>query len=78
MTAAGTSGRRAPLGVNVFTAPKKAVVGERPRPFGPPMAWDAQTATLLFGERDAVLVDALTTTAEAEALADWVRCTTAT
>jgi glyoxylase-like metal-dependent hydrolase (beta-lactamase superfamily II) len=60
------------LGVNVFTAPEKAVVGERPLPIGPPMAWDAVTSTLLFGERDAVLVDALTTTAEAEALADWV------
>src|SRR3954447_11666428 len=62
----------APLGVNVFTAPEKAVVGERPIPIGPPMAWDAGTSTLLFGERDAVLIDALTTSAEAEALADWV------
>jgi hypothetical protein len=25
------------LGINVFTAPGKAVVGERPRPFGEPM-----------------------------------------
>jgi glyoxylase-like metal-dependent hydrolase (beta-lactamase superfamily II) len=61
-----------PLGVNVFTAPEKAVVGERPRPFGPPLAWDPTTSTLIFGERDAVLVDALTTVAEATALADWV------
>jgi glyoxylase-like metal-dependent hydrolase (beta-lactamase superfamily II) len=61
-----------PLGVNVFTAPEKAVVGERPRPFGPPLAWDPTTSTLIFGERDAVLVDALTTVAEASALADWV------
>jgi glyoxylase-like metal-dependent hydrolase (beta-lactamase superfamily II) len=60
------------LGVNVFTAPEKAVVGERPRPFGPPMAWDPITATLIFGETDAVLVDTLTTAAEAEALAAWV------
>ena len=48
-----------PLGVNVFTAPEKAVVGERPGPFGPPLAWDPTTSTLIFGERDAVLVDAL-------------------
>ena len=61
-----------PLGVNVFTAPEKAVVGERPRPFGPPLAWDPTTSTLIFGERDAVLVDVLTTVAEATALADWV------
>ena len=62
----------APLNVNVFTVPEKAVVGERPRPFGPPMAWDPMTSTLIFGENDAVLVDTLTTVAEAEALADWV------
>ena len=57
-----------PLSVNVFTAPEKPVVGERPRPFGPPLAWDPMTATLIFGERDVVLVDTLTTVAEAEAL----------
>jgi glyoxylase-like metal-dependent hydrolase (beta-lactamase superfamily II) len=62
----------APLGVNVFTAPAKTIVGERPRPFGPPMAWDPITATLIFGETDAVLVDTLTTTAETEALAAWI------
>jgi glyoxylase-like metal-dependent hydrolase (beta-lactamase superfamily II) len=62
----------APLNVNVFTVPEKAVVGERPRPFGPPMAWDPTTSTLIFGEKDAVLVDTLTTVAEAEALASWV------
>jgi glyoxylase-like metal-dependent hydrolase (beta-lactamase superfamily II) len=62
----------APLNINVFTAPEKAVVGERPRPFGPPMAMDAMTSTLIFGENDAVLVDTLTTVAEAEALAGWV------
>jgi glyoxylase-like metal-dependent hydrolase (beta-lactamase superfamily II) len=60
------------ISVNVFTAPEKPVAGERPRPFGPPLAWDAMTATLIFGERDAVLVDTLTTVAEAEALAAWV------
>jgi Lipocalin-like domain len=38
-----------PLGVNVFTAPEKAVVDERPRPFGPPLAWDPTTSTLIFG-----------------------------
>ena len=61
-----------PLSVNVFTAPEKTVIGERPRPFGPPMAWDPTTSTLIFGENDGVLVDTLTTIAEAEALADWV------
>jgi glyoxylase-like metal-dependent hydrolase (beta-lactamase superfamily II) len=60
------------LGVNVFTAPGKAMVGERPRPFGEAFGFDPMASTLIFGEHDAVLVDALTTVAEAEALADWV------
>jgi glyoxylase-like metal-dependent hydrolase (beta-lactamase superfamily II) len=60
------------LSVNVFTAPGKTMVGERPRPFGEPLGFDPITSTLIFGEHDAVLVDAMTTVAEAEALADWV------
>ena len=60
------------LGVNVFTAPGKAMVGERPKPFGEALGFDPMTSTLIFGEFDAVLVDAMTTVAEAEALADWV------
>jgi glyoxylase-like metal-dependent hydrolase (beta-lactamase superfamily II) len=60
------------LGVNVFTAPVKAMVGERPRPFGEALGFDPITSTLIFGEYDAVLVDAMGTVAEAEALADWV------
>jgi len=62
----------ATLSVNVFTAPEKAMVAERVRPFGPPPAFDPSTSTLIFGEHDAVLVDTLMTVAEAEALADWV------
>src|SRR5262249_18770806 len=34
--------------------------------------WSPITATLISGERDAVLVDALMTTAQGRALADWV------
>jgi glyoxylase-like metal-dependent hydrolase (beta-lactamase superfamily II) len=56
------------LNFNVFTAPEKAMVGERPRPFGPPTI----TSTLIYGENDAVLVDTLGTVAEAEALASWI------
>jgi hypothetical protein len=57
-----------PLSVNVFTAPGKAMVGERPKPFGEAFGFDPITSTLIFGEHDAVLVDAMTTVAEAEAL----------
>jgi len=58
------------LSVNVFTAPGKTMVGERPRPFGEALGFDPITSTLIFGEYDAVLVDAMGTVAEA--LADWV------
>ncbi len=60
------------LGVNVFTAPGKTMVGERPKPFGEAFGFDPITSTLIFGDYDAVLVDAMGTVAEAEALADWV------
>src|ERR1700693_4906150 len=69
----GTNGsKETMLSVNVFTAPGKAMVGERPRPFGEALGFDPITSTLIFGEHDAVLVDAMMTVAEAEALADWV------
>lgn len=61
------------LNFNVFTAPEKPMTGDRPRPLGPAMAWDPMTSTLIYGEHDAVLVDPLTTVAEAEALAAWVK-----
>ena len=60
------------LSVNVFTAPGKPMVGERPRPFGEELGFDPVTSTLIFGKNGAVLVDAMMTVAEAEALADWV------
>src|SRR5579863_5285551 len=44
------------LSVNVFTAPGKTMVGERPRPFGEALGFDPITSTLIFGEYDAVLV----------------------
>jgi hypothetical protein len=58
------------LGVNILTALGKAIVGERPRPFGEPLGVDPATSTLIFDKHDAVLVDAMSTMAEAEALAD--------
>ena len=60
------------LSVNVFTAPGKTMVGERTKPFGEAFGFDPITSTLIYGEYDAVLVDAMGTVAEAEALANWV------
>jgi hypothetical protein len=69
----GTNGlKETTLSVNVFTAPGKAMVGERPRPFGETLGFDPVTSTVIFGEYDAVLVDAMMTVAGAEGLADWV------
>ena len=48
------------------------MVGERPKPFGEAFGFDPITSTLIFGEYNAVLVDAMGTVAEAEALANWV------
>src|ERR1700684_2675201 len=69
----GTKGlKETTLNVNVFTVPGKTMVGDRPKPFGEPFGFDPMTSTLIFGEYDAGLVDAMTTVAEAEALADWI------
>jgi glyoxylase-like metal-dependent hydrolase (beta-lactamase superfamily II) len=61
----------APLRYDVFTAPEKPFTAPPPL-VGDPPAWDPTTSTLIFGARDAVLVDALMTVREATALADWV------
>jgi len=45
------------LSVNVFTAPGKAMVGERPKPFGEAFGFDPITSTLIFGEHGAVRSD---------------------
>src|SRR5689334_25336461 len=59
------------LRYDVFAAPEKPFAAP-PSHVGDPPAWDPTPATLIFGERDAVLVDALCTVREATALADWV------
>jgi glyoxylase-like metal-dependent hydrolase (beta-lactamase superfamily II) len=62
---------RSPLSFDVFVAPSKPFAAPPPR-FGDPQAWDPVTSTLIFGARDAVLVDTLETAPEATALADWI------
>jgi glyoxylase-like metal-dependent hydrolase (beta-lactamase superfamily II) len=65
------STNRPPLRYDVFVAPEKSFIAPPPR-VGDPPAWDPTTSTLIFGARDAVLVEALMTVREATALADWV------
>lgn len=63
------------LSVDVFNS------GYKPIPGGPgwddrtQATWPATTSTLISGDRDALLVDALLTTDEGERLAAWVRDT---
>ncbi len=46
----------------------------RDLPFGPEdLFWVVNTATLIYGERDAVLVDTYATVQQNQALVDWVR-----
>ncbi|MFC5731476.1 MULTISPECIES: MBL fold metallo-hydrolase [Nocardioides] len=44
----------------------------RPAPDGSPAMWSPTSATLICGERRAVLIDGLTTKEHADALVDWV------
>jgi glyoxylase-like metal-dependent hydrolase (beta-lactamase superfamily II) len=62
---------RSALSYDVFVAPEKPFAGPAPA-MGDARAWDPTTSTLIFGPRDAVLVDPLMTMREATALADWV------
>ena len=62
---------RPALSYDVFVAPSKLAKAPPPQ-VGDPPAWDPTTSTLVFGTRDAVLVDALMTVREATALADWI------
>ena len=61
------------LSIEVFNSGYKPVPGGPGWDAGTPATWPASTSTLISGDRDAVLVDALTTTAEGERLAAWVR-----
>jgi glyoxylase-like metal-dependent hydrolase (beta-lactamase superfamily II) len=61
------------LSINVLNS------GYKPNPGGPgwdptkQATWPARTATLIAGERDAILVDAFLTRSEGEELAEWVK-----
>jgi glyoxylase-like metal-dependent hydrolase (beta-lactamase superfamily II) len=66
--------RSLPLRYDVFVAPELPFVAAPPSRVtnSDPPAWDAKSATLIYGQREAVLVDALLTVREATVLADWI------
>ena len=60
------------LSIDVFNSGYKSISGGPGWDSSIPATWPASTSTLLSGERDAVLVDALITTSEAERLTAWI------
>ncbi|HMD40757.1 MAG TPA: MBL fold metallo-hydrolase [Candidatus Acidoferrum sp.] len=68
----GRTTRKTPLSWDVFLAPSVPVItsdlppGQKERP------WPPISSTLIYGERDAVLVDTPITVEQARALANWV------
>ena len=62
----------AALNYSVYVAPPKPAVSDDLPPGEDRRMWSPTASTLIYGARDAVLVDPLLTTDEARALADWV------
>jgi glyoxylase-like metal-dependent hydrolase (beta-lactamase superfamily II) len=62
----------APLSFDVYVAPSVPTVSDDLPPGASERLWSPISATLVFGRRDAVLVDALLTVSQARALAAWV------
>jgi glyoxylase-like metal-dependent hydrolase (beta-lactamase superfamily II) len=65
----------ATLAYQTFVAPEKPVVSADLPAGETREMWSPTAATLIHGDRDAVLVDALMTDREGQALADWIEST---
>ena len=63
------------LSIDVFNSGYKPIPGGPGWDDGIPATWPASTSTLISGGHDAILVDALLTTSEAQRLAAWVHDT---
>ncbi len=64
-----------PLRLDVFVAPYKPIVGLIPPMSEGKATWPATAVSLISGERDAVLIDALLVPEEAKRAVDWIRAT---
>src|SRR3954464_12006477 len=60
------------LQLDVNIAPMRPMRGAPPQGPGDEPMWSPMSATLIHGERDAVLVDTLVTFEQVDALADWI------
>jgi glyoxylase-like metal-dependent hydrolase (beta-lactamase superfamily II) len=61
------------LSYDTFFARRAGLVRDLPEGDNEDLRWVANTATLIFGERDAVLVDTFTTTEQNARLVDWIK-----
>jgi glyoxylase-like metal-dependent hydrolase (beta-lactamase superfamily II) len=58
--------------LDVYVAPGRPMVGTPAQGSGDEPMWSPMSATLLHGDKDAVLVDTLVTFDQVDALADWI------
>jgi hypothetical protein len=66
-----------PLQYAVYTAPPEPIASGGPPGFVVPEGahWSPTTATLIYGTKEAVLIDALWLVSQAETLAGWIEAT---
>ena len=60
------------LSYDVFVSDGPAGAGDERMPDGAPLAWSPLASTLIFGTRDALLVDPPFTRTQIQAVGDWV------
>jgi glyoxylase-like metal-dependent hydrolase (beta-lactamase superfamily II) len=73
VTSEATEQPPAELTIEVFTTPGRPIVSatEPGSPDDLP-TWSPSSSTLIYGDHDAILVDALATYDQADALSDWI------
>ncbi len=73
MTSDDTARAPADLAIEVYTTPGRPFASAAtPEGPGDLPTWSPSSATLIYGERDAILVDTLITYDQVDALADWI------
>jgi hypothetical protein len=60
------------LSYDVFVSDGPAGAGDERMPDGAPLAWSPLSSTLIFGARDALLVDPPFTRTQIQSVGDWV------
>ena len=73
MTSDDTARAPADLAIEVYTTPGRSFASTaKPEGPGDLPTWSPSSATLIYGDRDAILVDTLITYDQVDALADWI------